>query len=583
MLTHLIIRNFAIIDELEIAFREGLTVVTGETGAGKSILVNALNLVLGGRASVDVIRSHANEAVVEAIFEPNEGTWARISPLMEARGIDTQEQLLIVRRIVNRTGRNKVFVNGCAVSVSSLRGLARGLVDISGQHEHYSLLDESTHVLTLDAFAGLDERRESVEEAVERLRALEREVRQLQSNEQARLTQIDFLRFQLDEIDAAELDPDEEEALQTEMHRLRNAEQLRDMALGARYQLYDGEHAVVDTVSQICHDLERAASMDVSLGEVHESLESARIQLSEAASELRSYAQDIESDPRQLAQVEARVEKIERLKRKHGGDLGAVILRADSMRAELERLERAEERIDEAVAQRKALEKVVLAQARTLSERRKEAARRLTELVESELAVLGMAGCRFEVVITHSLGDGEVTADATEAGLAALGPYGMDLVAFAIAPNRGEEPKPMARIASGGELSRIMLAIKSGLLMTDTVESYVFDEIDSGIGGSVAEVVGRKIKEVARNRQVICITHLAQIASFGDWHMVVEKVHHTERTVSSIRQLAYAERVGEVARMLGGVTITPKTMAHAEEMISAAADYHVADVGVSSS
>ncbi len=574
MLTHLIIRNFAIIDELEIAFSEGFTVVTGQTGAGKSILVNALNLVLGGRASMDVIRSQAPEAVVEAIFEP-EGHhgWAKINAWLEERGIELGDGQLIVRRIVARSGRNKVFINGSAVRVSTLRELTRGMVDISGQHEHYSLMDASRHVLILDGFAGLEERRERVSEAVDRLRALTREVEALQRGERERLTQIDFLRFQLDEIDSAELDPDEEEALQTEMQRLRHAEQLREVAQGARHRLYEGELAVVDVVSGICHDLDRVASMDPRLGTVQESLESARIQLEDVAVELRSYAQEVDDDPRRLMQVETRLEKIERLKRKHGVDVAAILKRADEMRSELERLERTEERIDEALVQMQALQKVVLAQARTLSERRKEAARRLTQLVESELAVLGMKGCRFEVIIEHGEQDGQVVTDTALAGLGALGPYGIDQVEFAIAPNRGEEPKPMARIASGGELSRIMLAIKSGLLMTDTVATYVFDEIDTGIGGSVAEVVGRKIKEVSRNRQVICITHLPQIASFGHWHMVVEKCHHVDRTVSSIRQLSDNERVGEVARMLGGVTITQKTLDHAEEMIVAAASF----------
>ncbi len=572
MLTHLIIKNFAIIDALEIAFSEGFTAVTGETGAGKSILVNALNLVLGGRATTDLIRSRAEEAVVEAIFEPSPVWWQKMKPALSRQGIEIEEQL-IVRRILARSGRNKVFINGCATRVSALRELMRGLVDISGQHEHYSLMDAASHVRILDGFASLDERREAVAEAVGRLRALGREADQLQRGERQRLTQIDFLRFQLEEIDAAELDPDEEDGLMTEMRQLRHAEQLREVAAGATHRLYEGEHSAADVVSEICHELARATGVDARLSPILELLETARIQLVEVSGELRDYAEMVDADPRRLAQIEVRIDRIERLKRKHGSGVKVILARAAEMREELEHLERAEARIDEAQLQEKTLRKVVLAQARTLSHLRKEAGRRLTQLVEGELGMLGMAGCRFEVLIQHMGEGGELLEDASQAGVSALGPEGIDQVEFAIAPNQGEELRGMARIASGGELSRIMLAIKSGLLMTDPVESYVFDEIDSGIGGRVAEVVGRKLKEVARNRQVISITHLPQIASFADWHMVVEKRQGHDRTVSTIRQLSEPERVREVARMLGGVTITQKTLDHAEEMITKAASF----------
>lgn len=570
MLTHLVIRNFAIIDALELPLCEGFTALTGETGAGKSIIINALNLLLGGRASADLVRGGAEEAVVEGIFEPDAEALGRLNPALALRGIETGEQL-IVRRIVSREGRNKVFVNGCAVRLTTLRELTRGLVDISGQHEHYSLLEASRHVLTLDTFAGLSEDRAVMAEAVGRLRALSREVAELQRGERARLAQIDFLRFQVDEIEGAGLDPGEEEGLMQECQRLRHAAQLAQVAFGAFNLLYEGEPSAVDMVSQTCGRLERAAQVDARLEGLVELLESARIQLGEAASSLRIYAESLEDDPRRLAEVTERLGLIERLKRKHGDSTAQVLAVAAQMRADLAELEGAEVRVGAAQRERDALARVVLAQARTLSERRRKAAARLEALVEAELELLELGGCRFQIQIVHRHADGDTTEDAGQATAASLTAHGIDEVEFLIAPNRGEPPRSMAKIASGGELSRIMLALKGVLLRGDPVETYVFDEVDTGIGGRTAEVVGRKIKEVSRSRQVICITHLPQIASFADWHMVVQKRHQGDKTVSSVELLSETERIAEVARMLGGVTITPKTLAHAEEMIAKAA------------
>jgi len=575
MLTHLIIRDFAIIDELEIAFTEGLTVLTGETGAGKSILVDALNLVLGGRASGDVIRSGAEEAVVEAIFEPDEATWVKMGPCFVQRGLEAGGQL-IVRRIVSRAGRNKVFINGSAARLGVLRDLMRGLVDISGQHEHYSLMDAASHLSILDGFGGLMAKASTVGDGVARIRGLEQEVAALQDGERQRLTQIDFLRFQLDEIEAVALEAGEEDTLLLDLERLRHAEQLREVARGAIDHLYEDQHSAADLIDSACNDLGRAAEIDPGLEKIRAQLEVARIQLAEVSAELRTYAEGIESDPARLAEVDDRLDAIGRLKRKHGGDVQTILDRAESIRRELETLETAEARIDNAQTQLQELRKVVMSQARTLSDARKASARRLGQLVEAELSALDMAGCRFEVMIHHGLDEmGNPIIETDRATYGSLGARGVDEVEFLIAPNRGEVLRSMTRIASGGELSRIMLAIKGGLLLTDPVETYVFDEIDSGIGGRIGEVVGRKIKELSHNRQVVCVTHLAQIAAFADRHMLVQKQPTAigDRVVSSIRPLAPAARVAEVARMLGGVNITRKTVEHAEEMLEEAANF----------
>ena len=569
MLTHLVIKDFAVIEHVEIPFRDGFTVVTGETGAGKSMLVNALNLVLGGRGNADVVRAGREAAVVEAIFEPSPVAATAVTALLAERGIDEGPQL-VVRRIVSRGGRNKVFINGCAAPLGVLREVTRGLVDISGQHEHISLADSARHIRLLDAFAGLEEERSRVAEGVGQLRQLDAEVEGLRSGLRDRLARIDFLQFQLGEIDEAALEPGEDERLREESRRLAHVERLGGVAGSVVDVLYDGEAAVIDRVSICIRELESIEHLDPWLRGPREMLEQASIQLSEAAADLRGYADGLEADPGRLAYIEDRLAVMRRMFRKHGATVDEVLARRDEMEIELDAARGADSRIEEASAEREELLKALLAQARTLSARRKESAARLESLVGEELGELGMGGTRFAVTIAHGLESGGTTQDATLVDRAALGPTGIDIVEFQLATSRAEPLRALGRIASGGELSRLMLAIKSVLLRTDDVDTYVFDEVDTGIGGGVAEVVGRKIKNVAPSRQVFCITHLPQIAACGDWHLLVEKRHADDATVSNVRPLCHSERVDEVARMLGGVTVTPTTLAHAQEMMEKA-------------
>ncbi len=570
MLSHLSIRNFAIIDALEIDFPEGMTVITGETGAGKSILVDALNLVLGGRGSLELIRTDAETAVVQAIFEVGEARRELLGPMLEERGIDAGDGQLVVRRQLCRSGRNKVFINGCVARLTTLQEVMQGIVDISGQHEHYSLMDSRGHVRILDAFAGLESQTERVSASVAQLRGLRREVQRLQSGERERLVRIDYLEFQLGEIDDAGLEPGEEAALQEELGILRNAERLSLAASEAIHRLDEGQDAIVDSLGELVGRLGRVAGLDRRLQSAVELLDTAQGQLGDAVRDLRRYVDSLDADPSRLADMEDRMQLIDRLRRKHGGDTAEILARAEEMRGELETLRRAETRIEEASAEMLALQRSVMAQARTLSEARKEAARRLTLLIEGELGELGMGRCRFLVVFRHLDAEGNPTEDSSQASPLSLGADGIDEVEFLISPNPGEGFKPMGKIASGGELSRIMLAIKNALIQTDPVETYIFDEVDTGVGGRIAEVIGRKIRDVARSRQVMCITHLPQIAAFATHHMVVEKDVVEGRTVSVLRHLSPLERTREVARMLGGETITQTTLEHAAEMIARA-------------
>ncbi len=568
MLTHLIVRDFAIIRASEIAFQAGMTALTGETGAGKSILISALNLVLGGRASAELVRADAKRAVVEAIFEV-EDQRPTLEEHLDEMGIELGSQL-IIRRIVTRAGRSKAFVNGSAVTLATLRELTSNLVDISGQHEHYSLMDANKHVGLLDSFGGLGEEAARLAEGVDRLKKLEREVNALQTGERERLQRVDYLRFQIQELEDADLKPGEEEQLEGELDVLRHGERILHAANDAFYAIYDGENAALDVVGDACDQLHRVSGHDKRLADLTAYLESARGQLRDAALELRDYCSEFDLDPGRLQTLEERAETFFRLRRKHGGSVDELVERLVEMKNELAKLENAEERIDEALAEKTTLTRSLMAEARTLSARRAECATRLAEVVEGELSQLQMASCRFSVEQTFVDGNGQVTTELDTAAPAALSRTGIDRIEFLISPNPGEDPKPIGRIASGGELSRIMLAIKNALMQTDPVETYVFDEVDTGIGGQTGDVLGRKIKEVSRRRQVLCITHLPQIAAYADHHMVVRKSVEDGRTESSISELSRKECTEEVARMLGGSAITRKTLAHARELIAKA-------------
>lgn len=567
MLTYLIIRDFAIIDSLELELSDGFWVLTGETGAGKSIIVNALHLVLGGRASADVVRTDAKRAVVEATFRlESEVRRKEIDALLKAEGIEVREELMI-RRLVYAHGRSRAFVNGSIVSVGTLQTITRGLVDISGQHEHYSLMAAEKHVDILDRFGGLQEPAEHVAAMIQKLGQLGREVRQLRRSERERLARIDFLKFQLDEIDRSLLDPDTIDELQQEIDLLRHAERLRDETREVQHLLYGGQVPVSDALGEALGQLERLADIDTRIQDITQLLEQALVQVDEARGSLRSYTESIDVNPSRLEQIQEWLHAYRTLERKYGDDFGAIVEKQREMRAELKSLRGAENRIEQAEAERLELQKQVMAQSRTLSARRAEAARWLKEAIERELAPLNMARCLFETHMTFSDGQGGEIQDIEATTPASLNDKGIDVIEFLIAPNPGEGLKPMARIASGGELSRIMLAIKNALMSTDPVETYIFDEVDTGIGGVVADSVGAKIQKVSTSKQVLCITHLPQIAAYGEHHLQVAKHQEATRTTSHIRQLSAQERVLEIARMLGGRDRTPKTLAHAQEMI----------------
>lgn len=583
MLSHLVIENFAIIERLEIPFRQGFTVFTGETGAGKSIIIDALNLILGGRASTDVIRTDEREATVEGIFEPGETHLERINAALEQQGIETDEQVVIRRRL-RHNGRNKVFVNGSLSTVSTLREITDGLVDISGQHEHFSLLDADGHVDLIDQFAELDELREEMSRTYGRVRERRRELDQLRADLRDRLNRIDFLEYQLSEIEEVGLDPEEDAQLQEEFQRLKHAEEIGESAQRALQVSYEGDGSAVEQLSIATQHLEEAARHDETLDPLAERLDAARIEAEELALELQDYLREVEVDPQRLDAVVERLETIRRLERKHDVEtVEALLERAEQMRREIEKLRNAEARTEQLEREVAEAEAEAFGVARRLSIERREAAERLQGRIETELGELNMAQTRFLVEFAPETlpdADGDIEgrlqheedepSDGQQSLLDALtlSERGFDNVEFLIAPNVGEEPRPLAKIASGGELSRIMLAIKSVLMERDAVETYIFDEVDTGIGGTTADVVGEKVARTAGSHQIVCITHLAQIASRGDHHYHVEKFESDGRTHSTVEHLDDNQRVEEVARMLTGSEESGNARKTAREMLS---------------
>ncbi len=560
MLHELTVHNFAIIRDLEIGFREGLNVISGETGAGKSILIGAVNLILGSRASQEMIRTGTREASVEASFLFSEDPAALLRRL-EAQGLDPAESLTI-RRSISRSGKNRIFVNDQAVSLQQLQSLSRGLISISGQHEHQLLLDTTLHLELLDTYGGLDSLCGRVREIFAEWTEVQEALKRLIRTRRERAEKLDYMKFQLQELEAARLIPGEDAELEQERNLLHHAATLREAAERANQVLYAGRGAVLEQLSGVEKDLETLLRIDPSLHPLSVHLQEARIHLEELAHGVQHYAHRITVDPQRLSAVEERLAQLQRLARKYGGSLEAMIQRREELRGELSSEEDVDLRED---SLRRSLEELrgrYLAEAAVLSERRREAARSLETDVQAVLGSLDMLRARFETRFEEVPGEG--AAGAQDPPFTA---NGIDRVEFLLSANPGEDLKPLAKVASGGELSRILLALKSLLGRKGEAETLVFDEVDAGIGGRIAELVGLQLKRLAGRQQVICITHLPQIACYGEHHYRVAKESRDEQTFTQIRLLSREERIDELSRMLGGIAISDTTRAHAEEIL----------------
>lgn len=550
MLTTLRIQNLAIVDALEVELRPGLNVVTGETGAGKSILVDALQLILGGRAQAEAVRAGAEEAVVEARFEG-----VHLDARLEALGLPPADGELVIRRVVARNGRGKVSVNGALSTVATLAQVGRGLIDLSGQHEHVALMDAASHLGLLDAFADLEQDLAEYRQRFERLASARREREALALDEAERARRADYLAFQLRELEGLQPRPGEESELAVERKRLASAERLRTAGASVQELFTGGEGGALGAVARAHARLAEAALLDPGLVPITSGVRAALVELEEASRGLDRYLDALDAQPERLTEVDDRLEALRRLARKHGCTADELPARLEKARAEFDGLSNHEARLAELQAAEERARAAAEESALGLRQKRRRAAERFSKAVRAELSRLGMPQTRFDVGFAE----------------AELGPTGADRAELRIGPNPGEPLKPLAKIASGGELSRVLLAVKRALAAADPVPTYVFDEVDAGIGGAVAEAVGRMLQGVGERRQVLCVTHLPQVAAFADHHLIVRKQVQRGRTVSAVLPLpSPAERQSELARMLAGAAVTAAALEHARLLMEGA-------------
>ena len=554
MLRELHIHNFGIIDDLTVSFAPGLNVLTGETGAGKSMIVDAVSAILGARAQPEWLRAGEKSGYVEGIFELEGDMAQRVSAFLRQEGLDDEEGVLILSREMRANGRTIARVNGRAVTASLLAELGALLVDIHGQGDHLSLLKSRTHLFLLDRYAHLDELRSALAEEVARLRHVRRELEHLRTHARDLAQRADLLAYQIQEIHSANLEPGEDEALESERRRLAHAEHLIQGIEEAILAL-EGDMGTtlgaIDLVGQVQERLARLTHMDEDLNALAEQADLIADQVSDLLRALRDYREQVEFNPQRLEEVEERLALIRGLKRKYGDTIEEILAYAERAAEELENIGSADERIGELEEEEARLLARVGELAATLSAKRQEAAENLARAVEAELQELRMGNTRFHVDIRQEedprgvpVGGRRLAFDST----------GVDRVEFLVSTNPGEPLRPLARVASGGETARLMLALKTVLAHADPVPTLIFDEIDVGIGGRVGGVVGRKLHQLAQSHQVLCVTHLPQLAAHGDHHLNVIKQEEGGRTVVRVRVLAGEERVRELAAMLGAPT-----------------------------
>jgi len=540
MLRFLKVRHLAVIEQVEVEFGPGLNVLTGETGAGKSILVEGIGLLVGGRASSDLIRTGEDVASVQAVFDGPGG------------------DDLIIRREITSAGRSRAFVNDDVVTTAALKEIGRGLVGLHGQHEHQQLLDPASHLALIDAFGSLDARREEVTARYQAWREAQDALDRTKMDARERAARIELLSFQLDEIDKAAPKPGEDETLAAERQVLGNAERLARLTAEAYAALYDGDSAALASLGAVWKRLTELSEVDPRFAPYVEMRDTIKPQLEDLAYFLRSYVDDIDASPERLQSVEDRLSALERLKRKHGPALDDVIAKAASLRTERDALTAPEEQTGSLERRVAEAASAYLERARALSKARRAAGSEFMRRLVDALGDLAMARTRCEVRFPAADPDDPARWTAT----------GIDSGEIYLSPNPGEDPRPLARIASGGELSRIMLALKTIASADAPGRTLIFDEVDAGIGGAVADVVGAKLKALAARDQVLCITHLPQIAARADRQFSITKTVKGSRTVTSVTALDRAARERELARMMGGETITPRLLQSAQEMIA---------------
>ncbi|MEK6589382.1 MAG: DNA repair protein RecN [Nitrospinota bacterium] len=570
MLKELHLKNYAIIDELNIDFKPGLNMLTGETGAGKSIIIDALGLVLGERASDECIRSGEDSATIEAVFDIsdqfyNKTKTIKIRESLMKSGIEAEENEIIIRRQVSRSGKNRSYVNGNVINLSGLKDIGDMLVDIHGQHEHQTLLHHENHYAVLDSFGNTVVLREKCREHYVRLKSLQMEVNELINKERERMQRIDMLNFQKDEIDKADLKTDEEEYLKKEKNLFQNAERLHRYAIETYDILYSSDRSVIEKLNTAITGITEINRIDSTTENILKDVREVLFQIEDIASRIRDYREKIEFNPERLSEIDDRLAEISSLKRKYGSGIEEILKYRKDIEIEFINISKSQERLEGLTTEIENLKRELKKLSIDLASERERTAEQFESQMEKELRELKMDKVRFRVDFSYEIDDSSYIQ--YKGKNVRLFPEGIDRIEFFFSSNIGEDLKPLSKIASGGELSRVMLAIKNILTTTDSIPILVFDEVDAGIGGGVAEVVGEKLKKVSKNHQVFCITHLPQIASHGDVHFQITKKTSAGRAVVSIKELRGEDRVNEIARMTGGKVITEAAKRHAEEMI----------------
>jgi DNA repair protein RecN (Recombination protein N) len=543
MLRFLRVRNFALIDHLEIHFEDGFNLLSGETGAGKSIIVDALGLTAGAKALSETVRTGESRAIVEAVFE------ADIAARLEHLGLDAEGAEIIIRREISSDGRNRVFINNQPSTVSALKELAPLLLDIHGQHDQQSLLDSASQLDLVDAFADVAELAGKVRRLGSVIQETEAQLGELVADHSRKVERLDLLRFQSDEIQKANPKPGETENIHQQLAVLTHATKLLDAAMRGYEQLYESDGSVSSVLAQTVRTLRDACQYDGRLGALADQAESARIQVQDVAAGLRDYAGRVEANPQEVERLQSRLAELERLHRKYGPDLLEHLAKVNG---EMDSMGLAEAQKDKLLQQIASLREAYNKDALALSRKRRAASPKLERQIIDELKSLAMPNVRFQVHWSD----------------VAPGSRGIDAAEFRISANPGEDLRALEKVASGGELSRIMLALRTVLVVDETGKTLVFDEVDAGVGGKAAETVGQKLQELSRRYQILCVTHLAQIASCAEHHYRIEKLVLDGRTVTRVESLTGESRVDELVRMMSGSRVTDAARQHIREMLA---------------
>lgn len=554
MLIDLQVKNFALINKVNVNFKAGLNILSGETGAGKSIIIGALDLLLGARANTEVIRSGKEAAYISASFQPDE--IEIINDILNKAGIEKEESGILIAREIRENGRNRTLINGQLATLKIVKKISRYLIDIHGQHEHQLLLDQGSHLMILDAFVGqkINKLKNEIEKLYQKLKKIKAELAEIEIDDSERARKLDIINFQIKEIEAAELQKGEYQELKEEFKTLSHGEDIYKITAKTIDTLSGDDYSsngLVDSLASLKNNFDQLKDYNQELAELNKTFADIYYGLEEFILDLRDFEGNFNYDQEKIKIISDRLDLLNSLLKKYGDDIEEILLYLDELYLKRDRLENVEEKISALIKDKKSLKAKILKKAKKLSQIRKKEAKILEAKLQAELQELAMEDVRFEVSFSQK----EISAT------------GIDQIEFLISPNRGEELKSLAKIASGGELSRIMLSLKTITAGLDQVDTLVFDEVDSGVGGKTAAKMAAKLSQISKERQIICITHLPQLASAASHHFLIEKKKGEKRTFTQINPLNHKERIKEIARMIGGEVITEKTFAHAEEMI----------------